>query len=127
MPNSYTQYNTNAAALMDAHTAVYTAWYEAAVVLYLIAAVVFAAYWFTRSWTPLGAGIVFASLGIIAQTLSLGLRWHYSGHVPWNDLFGSLSVVALLSKWQLDASRPVLKTICSASPRLRTRWSRTGA
>ena|SRR5271166_743180 len=97
MPSSYTQYNTNAAVLMDAHTAVYTAWYEAAVVLYFIAALVFFAYWFVRSWTPLGAGIVFASLGIIAQILSLGLRWYYSGHVPWNDLFGSLSVVALFT------------------------------
>jgi cytochrome c-type biogenesis protein CcsB len=97
MPSSYTQYNTNAAALMDAHVAAYMSWYEAAVVLYLIAALVFAGYWFTRSWTPLGAGIVLASLGIVAQTISLGLRWHYSQHVPWNDLYGSLSVVSLFT------------------------------
>jgi cytochrome c-type biogenesis protein CcsB len=97
MPSSYTQYNTNAAAVMDAHVAAYMSWYEAAVVLYFIAALVFAAYWFVRSWTPLGAGIVFASLGIVAQTISLGLRWHYSQHVPWNDLYGSLSVVSLFT------------------------------
>jgi cytochrome c-type biogenesis protein CcsB len=97
MPSSYTQYNTNAAAVMDAHVAAYMSWYEAAVVLYFIAALVFAAYWFWRSWTPLGAGIVFASLGIVAQTISLGLRWHYSEHVPWNDLYGSLSVVSLFT------------------------------
>jgi cytochrome c-type biogenesis protein CcsB len=97
MPSSYTQYNSNAAALMDAHVAAYMSWYEAAVVLYLIAAIVFAGYWFTRSWTPVGAGIVLASLGIVAQTISLGLRWHYSQHVPWNDLYGSLSVVSLFT------------------------------
>src|ERR1700674_551777 len=97
MPDSYSQYNTNAAGLMDAHVAAYMAWYEAAVVLYLIAAIVFAGYWFFRNWTPLGAGIVFALLGIIAQSISLGLRWYYSQHVPWNDLYGSLSVVALFT------------------------------
>jgi len=97
MPSSYTQYNTNAAAIMDAHVAAYMAWYEAAVVLYAIAVLVFAAYWFFRSWTPLGAGVVFASLGIVAQLVSLGLRWYYSAHVPWNDLYGSLSVVSLLT------------------------------
>src|SRR5215467_9784073 len=97
MPYPYTQYNANAAAAMDAHVAAYMSWYEAAVVLYFIAALVFAGYWFTRSWTPVGAGIVFASLGIIAQTISLGLRWHYSEHVPWNDLYGSLSVVSLFT------------------------------
>lgn len=97
MPNSYTQYNTNAASLMDPHVLVYTAWYEAAVVLYLVAALVFAVYWFVRSWAPLGAGIVLASLGIVAQIMSLGLRWHYAAHVPWNDLFGSLSVVSLFT------------------------------
>ena len=97
MPSSYTQYNTNAAAIGSAHVAAYMAWYEAAVVLYLIAAIVFAGYWFWRTWTPLGAGIVFASLGIIAQCISLGLRWYYSEHVPWNDLYGSLSVVSLFT------------------------------
>ena len=97
MPNPYTQYNANAAAVMDAHVAAYMSWYEAAVVMYFIAALVFAGYWFTRSWTPVGAGIVFASLGVIAQSISLGLRWHYSGHVPWNDLYGSLSVVSLFT------------------------------
>ena len=97
MPDSYSQYNTNAASLIDAHVAAYMSWYEAAVVLYLVAALVFAGYWFFRSWTPIGAGIVLASLGIVAQTISLGVRWHYSGHVPWNDLYGSLSVVALFT------------------------------
>ncbi len=97
MPNSYSQYNTNVTALMDAHTAAYMAWYEAAVVLYLVAALVFAGYWFFRSWTPLGAGIVLASLGIIAQIISLGIRWYYGHHVPWNDLYGSLSVVSLFT------------------------------
>src|SRR5580704_7736043 len=97
MPNSYSQYNTNAAGLMDAHVAAYMSWYEAAVVLYFLAVIVFAAYWFFKNWSTLGAGIVFASLGIVAQTISLGLRWYYSGHVPWNDLYGSLSVVSLFT------------------------------
>lgn len=82
---------------MDKHVAAYMSFYEAAVVLYLIAAIVFAGYWFFRNWTPIGAGIVFAVLGIIAQSISLGLRWHYSQHVPWNDLYGSLSVVSLFT------------------------------
>ncbi len=82
---------------MDAHVAAYMAWYEAAVMLYFVAAIIFAVYWFIRNWSVLGAGVVVASIGIIAQIVSLGLRWGYSQHVPWNDLYGSLSVVSLFT------------------------------
>lgn len=97
MPDTtpYTQYNTNVAAVANAHVAAYMAWYEAAVILYIFAAAGFLIYWFVRNWMVLGVGITFAVLGIAAQVASLGLRWYYSQHVPWNDLYGSLSVVSL--------------------------------
>jgi cytochrome c-type biogenesis protein CcsB len=93
--NPYTQYNTNVAALANAHVAAYMGWYEAAVILYALAAASFFVYWFVRNWVVLGVGITFASLGIVSQAISLGMRWYYSQHVPWNDLYGSLSVVSL--------------------------------
>jgi len=96
MPN-YTQYNTNAQALLDAHVAAYMAWYHVAIVLYVFAAVIFIAYWFFQNRVTVWAGATFAIAGLACQTASLGVRWYYSGHVPWNDLYGSLSVVVLFS------------------------------
>lgn len=91
----YSQYNTNAVAVLNAQTAAYLHWYEAAVVLYIVCTIAFVAYWFFRGRPLLAAGIALAIAGAICQSVSLGLRWYYSGHVPWNDLYGSLSVVTL--------------------------------
>jgi len=96
MPD-YSQYNTNAQALADAHVAAYMAWYHVAIVLYVLAAAVFIAYWFFRNRPTAAGGAILAAAGLGCQMPSLGIRWAYSGHVPWNDLYGSLSVVALLS------------------------------
>jgi cytochrome c-type biogenesis protein CcsB len=96
MPN-YTQYNTNAQALLDEHVAAYMAWYHVAIVLYVLAAAIFIAYWFFRNRPVVWAGIAFASAGLGCQAASLGVRWVYSGHVPWNDLYGSLSVVVFFT------------------------------
>lgn len=96
MPD-YSQYNTNAQALADAHVAAYMAWYHVAIVLYVLAAAVFVAYWFFRNRPTAAGGAILAAAGLGCQIASLGIRWIYSGHVPWNDLYGSLSVVALLS------------------------------
>ncbi|HEY7994205.1 MAG: c-type cytochrome biogenesis protein CcsB [Candidatus Eremiobacterales bacterium] len=96
MPD-YSQYNTNAQALADAHVAAYMAWYHVAIVLYVLAAAVFLAYWFFRNRPTAAGGAILATAGLGCQMASLGIRWVYSGHVPWNDLYGSLSVVALLS------------------------------
>jgi cytochrome c-type biogenesis protein CcsB len=93
MPN-YTQYNTNAQALMDAHVAAYMAWYHVAIVLYVLGAAAFLAYWFFRNRTTVIGGVVLAAAGLACQAASLAVRWVYSGHVPWNDLYGSLSVVS---------------------------------
>ena len=92
MPN-YSQYNTNAQSLLDARVAEYMAWYHVAIVLYVLGAAVFIAYWFFRNGPVLWAGIGFSASGLACQAASLGVRWVYSGHVPWNDLYGSLSVV----------------------------------
>lgn len=96
MPN-YTQYNTNAQGLLDAHTAAYMAWYHVAIVLYVFAAAIFIGYWFFQNRAVVWGGAAFAVGGLVCQAASLGLRWSYSGHVPWNDLYGSLSVVSLFS------------------------------
>jgi cytochrome c-type biogenesis protein CcsB len=96
MPN-YSQYNTNASSLLDAHVGAYMAWYHVAIVLYVLGAAIFLAYWFFRNRATVIAGVVFTVSGLACQAASLGVRWFYSGHVPWNDLYGSLSVVALCS------------------------------
>jgi len=96
MPD-YSQYNTNAAALTDAHVAAYMAWYHVAIVCYLFGAAAFAAYWFFRNRPTAATGGLLAAAGVVCQATSLGVRWVYSGHVPWNDLYGSLSVVTLFS------------------------------
>jgi len=96
MPD-YSQYNTNAQALADAHVAAYMAWYHVAIVLYVLAAAVFLAYWFFRNRQTAAGGAILAAAGLGCQIASLGIRWVYSGHVPWNDLYGSLSVVALMA------------------------------
>ena len=93
-PVPYTQYNTNAAAAANAHVVQYMSWYEGAVLLYLVAAIVFLGWWFFRQREVLGAAVLMSVAGLICQAVSLWLRWHYSGHVPWNDLYGSLSVVS---------------------------------
>ncbi len=95
MSDSYTQYNTNVQAIATAHVTQYMGWYETAVVLYALAAAVFIGYWFFRSWPVLAAALGLTVFGLAAQLYSLGLRAYYSHHVPWNDLYGSLSVVAL--------------------------------
>jgi len=99
MPDStpYTQYNTNAIAALNAHTAAYLHWYEAAVILYIFGAIAFVAWWFFRGRAPLVAGIALAIVGAACQGTSLGLRWYYSAHVPWNDLYGSLSLVTFFA------------------------------
>lgn len=95
MPNGlYSQYNTNQQAAMTQHTLQYMGWYEAAIVLYILAAAVFLGYWFFRSKAIVTFGIAFCVAGLGCQAASLGLRAAYSQHVPWNDLYGSLSVVA---------------------------------
>jgi len=96
MPD-YSQYNTNALALSDAHVAAYMGWYHVAIVLYVVGAMVFLAYWFFRNRATAIAGAIVAAAGVACQATSLGVRWVYSGHVPWNDLYGSLSVVALFT------------------------------
>lgn len=96
MPD-YSQYNTNAQAFLDAQTAAYMAWYHVAIVLYVFAAAAFIAYWFFQNRGVTITGVVFASAGLVSQAVSLGLRWIYSGHVPWNDLYGSLSVVSFFA------------------------------
>lgn len=92
--NEYTQYNANLQAAMTQHAAQYMAWYDAAVVLYALAIAVFVGYWFFRTRPVLAAGLFFTVAGLISQGFSLGLRAYYSQHVPWNDLFGSLSMVS---------------------------------
>ncbi len=96
MPNNglYQQYNANVQASMTQHTLQYMGWYEAAVVLYILAAAVFVGYWFFRSNAVLGAAIAISIGGLGCQAVSLGLRAAYGHHVPWNDLYGSLSVVS---------------------------------
>jgi len=94
MPD-YTQYNTNAQSLLDAHTAAYMAWYHVAVVCYVFGAAVFVAYWFFQNRAIVWTGVTATAAGLASQIVSLALRWVYSGHVPWNDLYGSLSVVVL--------------------------------
>lgn len=93
--NAYTQYNTNVQSAATAHMLQYMGWYEAAVALYILAAAVFVGYWFFRSRSVLGFGLFLIFAGLISQVFSLGLRAYYSHHVPWNDLYGSLSMVAL--------------------------------
>ena len=93
--NEYTQYNANLQAAMTQHSMQYMAWYDAAVVLYALAIAGFVAYWFFRSRGVLGVGLLFTVAGLISQALSLGMRAYYSHHVPWNDLYGSLSMVSL--------------------------------
>ncbi|HKW45234.1 MAG TPA: c-type cytochrome biogenesis protein CcsB [Candidatus Eremiobacteraceae bacterium] len=97
MPDSgnYSQYNSNAAAMLNAHSHQYMEWYLAAVIVYVFAFAVFIGWWFFQNRVVLGAGAVLAVAGVVCQLASLGLRWYYSGHVPWNDLYGSLSVVVL--------------------------------
>jgi len=94
LDNAYMRYNTNVAAVATAHVVQYMAWYEAAVVLYILAAIAFVVYWFFQSRLVVGIGIGFSVAGLLSQLYSLVLRAHYSHHVPWNDLYGSLSVVA---------------------------------
>ncbi|MDQ2816841.1 MAG: c-type cytochrome biogenesis protein CcsB [Candidatus Eremiobacteraeota bacterium] len=91
--NPYSQYNTNAAALMNAHVAGYMAWYQAAVIIYALAAIAFLAYWAFAGRLTIRVGFGLAAAGLVCQAASLGLRWRFSAHVPWNDLYGSLSVV----------------------------------
>src|SRR5450432_1455056 len=96
MPDSnYSQYNSNAAAAMTAHSLQYMEWYLAAVIIYVFAFAVFIGWWFFQNRVVLFAGVSLAVGGAACQLASLGLRWYYSGHVLWNDLYGSLSVVVL--------------------------------
>lgn len=98
MPETpYTQYNTNAVAALNAQTAAYLHWYEAAVVLYVLGAVAFVAYWFFKNRPVLASGVTLSVAGALCQAASLGLRWTYGRHVPWNDLYGSLSVVTFFT------------------------------
>ncbi len=95
MPDTlYSQYNANVQTAMTHQTLVYMGWYEAAVALYLVAAIVFAGYWFLRTREVLACAIAATVGGLGCQIVSLSLRAAYSHHVPWNDLYGSLSVVA---------------------------------
>ncbi len=96
MPD-YSQYNTNAQALLDAHVGVYMAWYHVAIVLYVLGAAAFVAYWFFQNRATVFAGVALAGSGLVCQAVSLGTRGVYSGHVPWNDLYGSLSVVSFFA------------------------------
>jgi cytochrome c-type biogenesis protein CcsB len=75
----------------------YTVWYEAAIVLYAFAAIAFLLCWAVAPSQLLRAGIGLCCAGLVCQLCSLGLRAHFSGHVPWNDLYGSLSVVTAWS------------------------------
>jgi len=92
--NQYTQYNANLQAALTQHALQYMGWYEAAVALYALAIAAFVVYWFFRSRGVLAIALLLTSGGLVSQAMSLGLRAYYSGHVPWNDLYGSLSVVA---------------------------------
>ncbi|HXW77184.1 MAG TPA: hypothetical protein VEJ20_07235, partial [Candidatus Eremiobacteraceae bacterium] len=78
MPD-YSQYNTNAQAVLNAHVAAYMSWYHVAVVLYVVAAAVFIAYWFFRTRPVVIAGALLSGAGLACQAASLGLRWVYSG------------------------------------------------
>jgi len=92
--NQYTQYNANVQAAMTQHALQYLGWYDAAVILYAIAFAVFVGYWFFRNRAILGFGLLLTVAGLASQGMSLGLRAYYSHHVPWNDLYGSLSMVS---------------------------------
>ncbi len=92
--NQYTQYNANVQAAMSQHTLQYMGWYDAAVVLYALAIAAFVVYWFFRNRGVLGVGLLLTTGGLVSQAMSLGLRAYYSHHVPWNDLYGSLSMVS---------------------------------
>ncbi|HEV2037597.1 MAG TPA: cytochrome c biogenesis protein CcsA, partial [Candidatus Eremiobacteraceae bacterium] len=92
--NQYTQYNVNVQAAMSQHAMQYMVWYDAAVVLYAFALVVFVVYWFFRNRAVLSTGLLLVVAGLVSQGLSLGMRAYYSHHVPWNDLYGSLSMVS---------------------------------
>ncbi len=94
--NPYSQYNTNTQALLSHEAMIYMGWYDAAVALYAFAAAVFIGYWFFRNRYVLGAALTLTVAGLVSQGLSLGLRWQYNPghHIPWNDLYGSLSVVS---------------------------------
>ncbi len=92
---AYSQYNSNAAAALSAHAVQYMDWYLAAVIIYVFAFAVFVGWLFFRNRAVLFGGVALAVAGVACQVASLGLRWFYSGHVPWNDLYGSLSVVVL--------------------------------
>lgn len=79
---------------MSQHALQYLGWYDAAVALYALAVAVFVAYWFFRSRGVLVAALALTVAGLASQVMSLGLRAYYSHHVPWNDLYGSLSMVS---------------------------------
>src|SRR5207245_7889356 len=74
MPN-YSQYNTNAQPLLDSHVAIYMAWYHVAIVLYVLGAAAFLAYWFFRNRATVIGGVAFSIAGLGCQAASLGLRW----------------------------------------------------
>jgi cytochrome c-type biogenesis protein CcsB len=94
MPNNlYSQYNANVQATATQHVLQYMGWYNAALILYILAAAVFVAYWFFRNNWVLVVALTSCVAGLISQGMSLGVRAYYSHHVPWNDLYGSLSVV----------------------------------
>ena len=60
MPDSgnYSQYNSNAAALLNAHAIQYMEWYLAAVIIYVFTFAVFVGWWFFQNRVVLGAGVV---------------------------------------------------------------------
>ncbi len=70
---------------MTAHSLQYMEWYLAAVIIYVFTFAVFIGWWFFQNRVVLGAGITLAVAGVACQITSLGLRWNYSQHVPWND------------------------------------------
>ena len=69
----------------------------AAFVLYILAAVFYFAFQFTRKKRAAGVGFVLALAGLAAHTTALMIRTVKSGHAPFTNMYESLSFLAWAS------------------------------
>jgi len=65
--------------------------------LYALAALLFALGLTGDSDKKFRAGLILAIAGVLLHTVSLGLRWYFSGHMPGNNLYELNSVGGWLS------------------------------
>ncbi|MBK5225515.1 MAG: c-type cytochrome biogenesis protein CcsB [Thermoleophilia bacterium] len=77
---------------MDSITKIEEVLFIAALISYLVCSGIYIWYLISRNEKFVRVGTMLLYMGLLAQTVALGLRWYSSGHAPMSDLYESLSL-----------------------------------